>query len=191
VFFAAFPGMIILRWRVPECGAGGKLVAAATFTITQFEEVEDGYLLAFAARGAMRGEALRAVAALDPWQRHWVPAERAWWISQDAITRLARRLPLVGTALDEWRQRPDDLAAYIASGVWNARPRRIIVVPPEVAAAYRKLGLAPGASESDVVAARRTLARAHHPDTGGDHRVMVAINTATDTVMTWLDHRRT
>ena len=191
VFLSAFSGMITLRDLVLACPtAGGVLVAAATFSITLFEEVEDGYLLAFTASGSMLGVALRAIVGLDPWQRRWVASERAWWISQDAISLLARHLPLLGETLDAWRRRPDDLSAYITSGMWNPQPRRIIIVPPEVAAAYHRLGLTPGAGESDVAAARRGLARAHHPDSGGDHRAMVAINTATDTVMDWLDHRR-
>lgn len=165
-------------------------MATAPFSLTLFEEVEDGYLLAFSASGSMLAAALRAIIRLDPWQRRWVPSERAWWISQEAITLLARRLPLVGDALDEWRRRPDDLSDYISGGVWNTRPRRIIIMPAAVTDAYRRLGLRPGASENDVIAARRGLARAHHPDTGGDHRTMVAINTATDTVMSWLEHHR-
>jgi len=190
VYFATRLGIITLSDLFRDVGAGGALVTGADFSITLFEEVEDGYLVGFAARGSMLARALRAILCLDPWQRRWIPAERAWWISQDAITLLARHLPSLGETLEAWRRRPDDLAAYIAGGTWNARPRRVIILPPEVAAAYDRLGLTPGADESAVCAARRGLARAHHPDSGGEHGTMVAINTATDTVKAWLEHRR-
>jgi DnaJ-class molecular chaperone len=96
----------------------------------------------------------------------------------------------VHAALEQWRAQPDDLADWIASGAWAMpRRRRLRCVPPAVAMAYRQLGLAPGASPEQVIAARRHLARRHHPDTGGQHAAMVAINTATDTVTGWLSRR--
>jgi hypothetical protein len=165
--------------------------------ITLFEAVEDGYLLAFAAGEGVLTAAVKAVVALDPWQRRWLPAERAWWIADDAISLLARRLPAVAEALDRWRARPFDFAAYVAdladrlagrSTASSRRMRRPVYVPQDVAAAYDKLGLAPGASADEVRAARRSLARAHHPDAGGAHDAMVAINAAADAVLRWLHH---
>ena len=166
-------------------------MANDTLSVTWFEAVEEGYLLAFAVRDGRVGAAVRwALRALDPWQRRWIAAEGAWWISEDAITLLARRLPAVREALEQWRARADDLSAWIASGAWSPpRRRRMLCVPPAVATAYRQLGLAPGADAEQVAAARRTLARAHHPDTGGEHAAMVAVNTATDTVTGWLSKR--
>jgi len=38
-----------------------------------------------------------------------------------------------------------------------------------------------------VAAARRALARRAHPDAGGRHESMVAINAATDLVLSWLN----
>ena len=163
--------------------------------ITLFEAVEDGYLLAFAAGESVLSAAVKAVVALDPWQRRWLPAERAWWIADDAISLLARRLPAVAEALDRWRARPFDFAAYVAdladrlaggSDISRRRVRRPVYVPSDVAAAYEKLGLVPGASADEVRAARRSLARAHHPDAGGAHDAMVAINAAADTALRWL-----
>jgi hypothetical protein len=163
--------------------------------ITLFEAVEDGYLLAFAAGESVFSAAMKAVVALDPWQRRWLPAERAWWIADDAISLLARRLPAVAEALDRWRAQPFDFAAYVAdlaerlaggSGASSRRLRRPIYLPADVAIAYGKLRLAPGASAEEVRAARRSLARAHHPDAGGAHDAMVAINAAADTALRWL-----
>ena len=43
---------------------------------------------------------------------------------------------------------------------------------------FRVLGLGRGASADDVRAARRSLARRHHPDAGGDADAMRAVNVA-------------
>lgn len=40
------------------------------------------------------------------------------------------------------------------------------------------LGVSREASRDDIVAARRRLARAHHPDTGGSHMAMAQVNEA-------------
>jgi len=157
--------------------------------ITLFEAVEGGYLLAFEASGDALNMAYHAIIWLDPWQRHWIYEERAWWIADDAITLLARRLPVVGEALASWRLRPIEPLEFLEGESWSARRRRIIHIPADVAAAYRRLGLAPGSPADAVKAARRALARREHPDAGGRHDAMVAINAATDTVLTWLSRR--
>ncbi|HEV7128182.1 MAG TPA: hypothetical protein VGN32_12150 [Ktedonobacterales bacterium] len=166
-------------------------MATDALYITWFEAVEEGYLLAFAASDGRIGATVRwAMRALNPWQRRWIADEQAWWVSEDAISLLARRLPAVHAALEQWRAQPDDLSDWIASGTWSPpRRRRMRCVPPTVATAYRQLGLAPGADAEQVAAARRGLARRYHPDTGGQHAAMVAINTASDTVTGWLSRR--
>jgi hypothetical protein len=50
-----------------------------------------------------------------------------------------------------------------------------------------KLGLRAGASADDIRAARRRLAKAHHPDQGGDAGYMQAINEAADAALLSLD----
>jgi len=45
------------------------------------------------------------------------------------------------------------------------------------------LGLEPGASVADIQAARRRLARVHHPDRGGDPAQMRTINEAADAAL--------
>jgi hypothetical protein len=159
--------------------------------ITHFEAVEGGYLLALEASGDALATAYHAIVWLDPWQRHWIHEEHAWWIADDAITLLARRLPAVADALASWYLRPPEPLAFLDDDGWAVRRRRIIHMPAAVVAAYGKLGLAPGSTAKDVRAARRALARREHPDAGGQHDAMVAINTATDIVLSWLSQRDT
>ena len=45
---------------------------------------------------------------------------------------------------------------------------------------FRVLGLGPDATSDDVRAARRELAKRHHPDRGGDPVAMQAVNEAAD-----------
>lgn len=155
--------------------------------LAHLESLDDGFLFTFASAGP-HDEASKAVRSLDPWQRHWIPALRAWWIADDAVTQFARRLPVVAEALEAWRARPRDyIAEALASDYWRQlRPSRALYVPLHVAAAYRVLGLDPGAPAEQVTAARRAQARRHHPDSGGNHETMVAINHAADTVLEWL-----
>ncbi len=159
--------------------------------ITVFEPVEDGFLLAFAAAGSDFVMAIHAIVALDPWHRRWIAEECVWWIADDAITHLARRMPALAEALREWHQRSDELidfdaGSYATSRAWR---RGTVFVPPAVKTAYSHLHLPSGASAEAVAAARRTLARQHHPDAGGEHTSMVTVNRAADTVMQWLKRR--
>lgn len=161
--------------------------SAEDVTVTRFEGVEDGYLVAFAVSRAVLSAALRVIVALDPWQRRWIQQEQAWWIADDAITLLARRLPAVRVALAEWQARPIDILGSLGASGWATARRRDVYVPRAVAAAYGRLGLEPGAPAVEVAAARRALARRAHPDAGGRHESMVAINAATDLVLSWLN----
>ncbi|MFI5272441.1 MAG: J domain-containing protein [Ktedonobacterales bacterium] len=161
-------------------------------TVAYFEALADGYLIALAARGSTLSAALKVILALDPWQRRWIAEERAWWIADDAISLLARRLPPVAEAFARWQARPLTLDDLLGSE-YRAREARVryrLLVPREVATAYATLGLAPGASGAAVKAARRSLARQHHPDAGGDHGRMAAINRAADIVLGWMARER-
>jgi hypothetical protein len=48
---------------------------------------------------------------------------------------------------------------------------------------FATLGLEPGASAEDIQSARRRLAKAHHPDRGGDPEQMRTINEAADAAL--------
>jgi hypothetical protein len=160
--------------------------------IRMFKPVADGYLLAFAAEGigretmAAEKEAALAIAALNPWQRRWLLQEHAWWIADDAITLLARRLPALSELLEQWLRRPPAADGSYWSYILESSMYSASLIPPAVAEAYGQLGLQPGASAGQVLAARRQLARRHHPDRGGELAQMTAINSATDTVRDWL-----
>jgi hypothetical protein len=52
--------------------------------------------------------------------------------------------------------------------------------------AFRVLGLPTDASADDIRAARRELAKRHHPDQGGDPATMQAVNEAADHALTAL-----
>jgi hypothetical protein len=157
-----------------------------------FKPVADGYLLAFAIEGAgsatiaSEKAAALAIAALNPWQRRWLLQQNAWWIADDAITLLARRIPALSELLEQWLRRPPEAdgsswSYRLHSGMYSAP-----LLPPAVVEAYGQLGLQPGAPACQVLAARRQLARSHHPDRGGELARMTAINSATDTVTDWL-----
>ena len=153
-----------------------------------FEAVEDGFLIAFASSEGAFSPARAAVSGLDPWQRHWIAEERIWWISQDAISRLARRIPALAEALEQWHQRTPSIEDDVTSFYANIRPRtqRRIIIPRDIMEAYRVLNLTPGAPAEAVATARRILARQYHPDAGGGHAMMVSINLAADSIVRWL-----
>lgn len=158
-----------------------------------FDSLEEGYLVALAGDFAAVRRATGVILALDMWQRCWLPEEAAWWISDDAISLVARRVPAIDAAFQQWRERPQPMPGEWSGEQETRRSRgirsRIGIVPPKVASAYNALGLAPGAPAEQVTAARRRLARQHHPDAGGSHTSMAAINAAADVVMDWLAQR--
>lgn len=53
--------------------------------------------------------------------------------------------------------------------------------------AFARLGLTPGSTAADVRAARRRLAKAHHPDAGGDAATMRSINEAAAAALALID----
>ena len=55
---------------------------------------------------------------------------------------------------------------------------------------FATLGLAGDASSDEIRAARRRLAKAHHPDQGGDPSAMQRINEAADAALLQVDERR-
>lgn len=164
----------------------------ASPVITLFEPLEEGFLVAFDAGPSAPSEAAKAIAALDPWQRFWIPEERAWWIADDAISRVARRVPALAEALAAWHARPIDIADYANTGSrWRTWTRlRQQFMPLEVRAVCNRLGLGSDVTVEQVQLARRRLARSNHPDTGGADAAMAQINAAADTVLEWLKRER-
>lgn len=161
---------------------------ATDLRVLLFEAVEDGFLVAFTGGEGIFSPAARTIIGLDPWQRRWIAQERLWWISQDAISRLARRIPALAEALEQWHQRSPRIEDDVTSFYANIRPRpqRRIYIPRDIESAYRVLHLQPGAPAEEVTTARRSLARQYHPDAGGGHATMVSINLAADSILRWL-----
>ncbi len=164
----------------------------ASPTVTLFEPLDEGFLVAFGTERSVRGEAAKAIAALDPWQRFWVPDEHAWWIADDAISRVARRVPALAEALAAWHQRPIDISDYATTGSrWKTWTRlRQGFMPPQVREACARLGVAQDVTPEEVHAVRRRLARSNHPDAGGANDEMAQINAAADIVAAWLSQER-
>ena len=120
--------------------------------------------------GAERGEALRGAfeAALRGASEEWRAAEER---------RAARESASRESSPNGWRTR-------VSSTTFA--PRRY---PPEILAAYDRLGLAPGASIEEVDKKRRELIKRYHPDRFSEpekraraERVTAEINAAHDTI---------
>jgi hypothetical protein len=147
----------------------------------QLEDESEGYLFSFAAATpADFMEALRAVRALPPWQRVWMPMAQVWWIHEDALSMLARRLPELH---DRIRQVAHDRVLRIAQPytfqwAWQFAPR-------DVRDAFTALSLRCDASPDEVKTAYRALAKKTHPDRGGSHGAMLALNAAYACALDW------
>jgi hypothetical protein len=147
----------------------------------QLADESEGYYLAFAAASpAAFAEALRAVRSLPPWQRAWLPLAQVWWIHEDGLTMLARRLPELQSLL--WRTAFDR-----ARGTSAAQTQRLLynLAPRHVRDAFALLSLRCDASADEVKAAYRVQAKRAHPDTGGSHAAMLALNAAYAYALGW------
>lgn len=163
----------------------------AGIRITRFEPLGDGesFLIAFvAANRHAFAAAVSAVRSLPPWQRAWIPEERIWWISVDALTLLARSIPELKPHIEYMAHRPPDIGeAMGAYSRLSLRRSRVSLVPPEIRAAFHALALPPDAPASAVRAAFRHLAKTTHPDVGGDQHAMIALNASYATALAWAE----
>ncbi len=125
------------------------------------------------------------VRALPPLERKWIPRERCWHLTIAGARALAQRWPLVAQLL----------AAEDAGGreeqhrQQRGHPPAQSPVPADIAAAFALLCLTTSAPPELVAAARRVHASRAHPDAGGAHHAMVAVNTAADRALAWLARR--
>ncbi|AMV40033.1 J domain-containing protein [Planctomyces sp. SH-PL62] len=89
------------------------------------------------------------------------------------VARALRRASGGGAAIDEeW------LRARVAEAVAGGRPRRPRATPRAAADGLAVLGLGAGATVAQVKAAYRRKAVEIHPDRGGSHEAMAALNNA-------------
>lgn len=147
----------------------------------QLEDESEGFLLAFAAATpADFMEALRAVRSLPPWQRVWMPMAQVWWVHEDGLSMLARSMP-------ELRDR---IRAEAHDRVWRMVPPGTMqwgwqLAPRHIRDAFTALALRCDASPDDVKTAYRALAKRTHPDKGGSHAAMLALNAAYACALDW------
>src|SRR5579884_1844346 len=147
----------------------------------QLEDESEGYLLSFAAASPVDfAEALHAVRSLPPWQRVWLPMAQVWWVHEDGLSMLARRIPdLWARIRQEVQERPTRLSTpQTVQWAWQLAPRH-------VRDAFTALALRCDASPEEVKAAYRAHAKRVHPDKGGSHAAMLALNAAYGCALDW------
>ncbi len=95
-----------------------------------------------------------------------------WWLAVLGVVGiwLVRNFELVRA----WRQGPQ------ATGAFGKRSE---AGPESVAEAYEVLGLQPGASRAEIIAAHRRLMQKVHPDRGGSGFLAAQINRAKEILL--------
>lgn len=175
-------------------GATGTANETETVQILRWEYVAamGGYMLMFrAADSDAFAEALACVKDVPAMLRRWLPAERAWWIHTAAANVLINDFPALRAYVAAHAGRTGGSSGSSGSsgstGRASSSSSARLTRPPEgVAAAFAALHLTPSAPVELVAAARRVLARRNHPDAGGSHAAMVAVNNAADTCERWI-----
>ncbi len=100
----------------------------------------------------------------------YLPEQRAWSVPREHMRGLQAWLALwVDAEAVRWERPPPPPPR----GTAEAQP---------LAPAYAALCLTEAAPAELVEAAHRILAQRHHPDHGGDHQTMVAINRAIEVI---------
>lgn len=141
--------------------------------LTRCDPHPDGWVVQWQAdRDHEWKHALAAIKRLPYDEREYLPESKAWLISDHGMERIGRLFE----NLDEFM----DLDEPPEPSPRGAR------IPHAIAQAFAALHLATTAPLEVVQASYRALSKNHHPDHGGDHRSMVAINNAYDAVLTWL-----
>jgi hypothetical protein len=112
--------------------------------------------------------------------------EAAWRGASEEWRRAEERRAAEEAAENAGNRRPEDRNSGWRATATTFAPRRY---PPNVLAAYDRLGLAPGASMEEVDRKRRELVKRFHPDRFSDpekrvraERVTAEINAAHDAI---------
>lgn len=143
---------------------------------------DDGWLMRFYASDTDIFQATLAhMKALALYERFWDPeacaGKGAWWIAPAALARLApffsnyhqMRCEAEWERAEAEREREQE-ARRSQEQQWR--------LPAQEARAFALLSVSPFATLAQVQTAYRTLALRHHPDWGGTHEQMVALNLA-------------
>lgn len=118
---------------------------------------------------------------------NWLPDYRVWFVERPAWPAVLHGLESYGHGVD-WIARPDDVPHYPevepAPAPPPPPPPTAHAIPACLAAVrtayphHAALGLLPDAEALVIQAAYRALAQRWHPDHGGDHARMTAVNLA-------------
>jgi hypothetical protein len=117
---------------------------------------------------------------IPAYARAYSPTSKSWRIDTTHLHLLVDLLPELATAAHARQSSPRKPAPP-----W----RTPVAVPPEVEAALDALYLMPGAPRPLIQASYRALCLRIHPDVGGDHAQMVALNRAYEVAQQWYDRQ--
>ena len=139
--------------------------------LTRCDACDDGgYIIAWQTSDKILwGRILETIKSVPREEREFIPDEKAWWLSDWAYTYLTRSIQF-GKKKGRSQQGPSPFS-----------------LPKEITEAYQVLCITSDAPLELVKASQRILAKKYHPDTGGSHTAMVAINNAADTIIAWLE----
>jgi hypothetical protein len=126
-------------------------------------------------------EALERIKALPMKERAWKQAmyqgRGAWWLSRRALAE-------VGPYFANYQA----MLAQVGEGTFrNSWDSPLLVIPPQVLAAFAMLSLLPSAPLCVVQASYRALAKGTHPDYGGSEVKMKRLNAAYEVARTWAE----
>lgn len=120
------------------------------------------------------------IKTLSTHERQWIPEafERrgGWWLSQRAFEKL-------GPLFRNYRQVRARLEV-------EGKPAQAPAIPPEVDHAFQVLHLRTTAPPWVVQAVYRVLAKRAHPDAGGSHEAMKAVNLAYEQALAWAEQHQ-
>jgi hypothetical protein len=145
-----------------------------------------GWLFAFASDDSDTFfAAVALVKGLPEHRWRWRPADRAWWIANEALPALLIMIP----GLEAYMAEASHTRAGGSRSSSRSSSRRAcgptVDAPAVVRDAFAELHLLPSAWPELVRSAHRIAARRLHPDLGGEHARMVAANLAAEQALAW------
>lgn len=147
--------------------------------IEDLSVVAGGYVLRFRAPARDDFDDMRLrIKALSAHEAQWQPGafggRGGWWLSRAAFDK-------VGPLFRNYREVRQRLEAEARGG--SSPP----LIPLQVEQAFSVLHLRPTAPPWVVQAVYRVLAKRSHPDAGGSHEAMKALNLAYEQALAWAE----